>query len=729
MALAKILEKSIPNGITAGLAIGQEDTSHLSLDEDAFIEGIKLGVRDWLPNLAKSYGRESTEALLAMLGREFGNVVTNDILEELGFERLIAVVQHARINFEEFELANKLKKKKKAVDRVWCKNAQVGGAFKDELRLVLNPGANEQELGLISNSGKTTGTLRLDIGTVRPGEATQVKVWKNSCLVGTVTLRVQIGNENGPFALELVKARLNHALVKHLEKVFDKSPRVLEALHNYQPDPSPRDAGLVIKETATKGCDQMSASVTSTDEGATVVLHQGKEHIFENTLKKMNFALSLGPELCNEITIEKRLEGILREQSSGSGRSVVSLGENVLGSISLPAEISAKRKFSLETEEAAGKNNNGQLFKPSFKKKPVVLCSNTFDSTDVPLLDGLKIVFQGSQWNIEWIVFHDVSSGDQQLLQEAMARHLLRTQLADMSLQERMTWNGSWSQDLEQILKACWLQDVSQDLAMIEVHKHQHFNQEVLAKAVAGLREQGRSFEKVAGLPDLLHYLAKSLFLIPIPVESTPDAKQIRAVSGILEIVRQESERVFRAEFVDTYRGLISQRYSSLSGNTTLDVKRVLNKNILPLLQCMRKEVGGQVGSDLAQVIVVEVLAVALPTLKLRFSQPEGTYRLALKRKGFHIDGLDIPGIDGIMTFNLYTSFRLMLNFLPESLRSSHAETFYATFKPCIPSWIDCIDAKARQQVEKVLELEQERNSWAQLDEEEDNIDGGKIRK
>ena len=57
-------------------------------------------------------------------------------------------------------------------------------------------------------------------------------------------------------------------------------------------------------------------------------------------------------------------------------------------------------------------------------------------------------------------------------------------------------------------------------------------------------------------------------------------------------------------------------------------------------------------------------------------------------------------------------------------MKNVYSETFYATFKPCIPSWIDSIHAKAQEQVQKVLDLEEERNSWAQL-EDVDQVDGG----
>lgn len=83
--------------------------------------------------------------------------------------------------------------------------------------------------------------------------------------------------------------------------------------------------------------------------------------------------------------------------------------------------------------------------------------------------------------------------------------------------------------------------------------------------------------------------------------------------------------------------------------------------------------------------------------------------------------------MSGIVSFNLYTSFRLMINFLSEELKSLQSDKFYALFKVCIPSWIDCIQAKAQEQVQKVLAQEKERNSWANI-EEVDQVDGRWIK-
>ena len=205
--------------------------------------------------------------------------------------------------------------------------------------------------------------------------------------------------------------------------------------------------------------------------------------------------------LCDEVTIEKRSEGILKKESgggksaSGEGRSVMSLGENVLGSIQIPAEISSKRKYSLDE----GNNKADPLFKLNFKKKPQVLCSNTFDSTDVPLQDGLKIGYQGSQWQIKWIIFDSQEEGKNKRTLSIL-KHLFRVQLADMTLQERISWDGSWTRDIEEILRACWLTVdskelcVSHCLALIEVHKNQHLNPEVLKRAVLALQKQGYNF-------------------------------------------------------------------------------------------------------------------------------------------------------------------------------------------------------------------------------------------
>lgn len=289
MALAKLFDqtKGIPKGITAALATNQDDDSYLGLDEQGFIASLKVSVRNWIPSLAKTYSRESAEALLTMVKKEFGSFVSQEVVDELRFERLLQIVRHVQISFAGFDHANKLKKKK-VVDRVWCRTAEVGCAFKDNLKVILNPEQNELHLSLISNSGKTIGTVLLDVTTLKQSEPTSVKVWKESLLVGTVSLSLQSINSTGPYAIELTKARLNHALTKQLELVFKNYPNVQEAFHNFQPEKSTTDAGLVIKEVS------VGEHPATGPEGATVILHEDKEHIFEKTLKNTNFVIILG---------------------------------------------------------------------------------------------------------------------------------------------------------------------------------------------------------------------------------------------------------------------------------------------------------------------------------------------------------------------------------------------------------------------------------------------------
>ena len=330
------------------------------------------------------------------------------------------------------------------------------------------------------------------------------------------------------------------------------------------------------------------------------------------------------------------------------------------------------------------------------------ISSHHFSSTDIPLREEFIIKdHHGYEWQIDWTVIQDEIGKDTDRGGKEILEWLYMINLEGLSVDQRLSWNGKLEPRFQELSKAFWpLLDYKklafkQNQALVSSYSANEYNIKVLNQALLMLADDV-DLTLIGGAEDMIFHYAKVLHSIPLPLIENDVllARQARNITSSFP-KHQQYESLFLDRYVELCSKELKQYMGITNNNSLQDIKKHLHTVVLPRLSNLKKEYA-EVGKDLSQALAKEVCLISLPTISTLLELD-----LHSKQK-----------TDGVLTFNMFTGYKLLLSF-----DQSSSDLVHSTFKPCLPSWLDAVYNRAKEQVSKVLEHEKVRNSWDLIQE------------
>ena len=576
--------------------------------------------------------------------------------------------------------------------------------------------AEEMEVEVWKKNNGNGGPEKRCLGRAafKPAECGPIRLTLDGAKTGSVWLEAKVANEGMPTAAEVIRGKMTGLLAEGMAGHFARHPKIESVLGEIvQEDNTERpEVRLAIRiehevlseEEGQEGGELVPTGVAVALDGRE--LKAGSGGTFRAEVR----------DICRSVLTCKwkksdgggAKEGLVRKISEVSvktaehGFSLLgeTLKEKVLGNI--PGIVGGG---------SGSKDGNGD---GQDDERTVEVAAS-----EVPMREGTTITENGIRWKFTW-------EAPAQEREEEMAEGLkgllfvlLDLQLSEMSEEERTRWDGSLSPGIGEEVEAtaklifdAGTLEFARARALMEAHIGAPFNERVVWRAVIALSGGGGGgggaafkLEELNGTTFYLRHAARKMSEYDAMMRDDRWAEeQLRHCTVCLGAIRDATGADYYAETFVRYfdcvlRDAVSRRFVSLQ-----DLEKVregAETFAIPTADRIRGEFGEfAVGAgDLRwhDLFAQAVLDKIVPA----------------------VHNAVVFGIaDPVVTFNL---FRMLRGLLDYAGVSGWDERYFECFRPCLPSWTETVRAKAREQVEKVLELERDRHTgqdWRVFSEE-----------